>query len=158
MQTDMEQVYPIKHILLADDDKDHAVLFEKILRKECTGVSVDHVYDGEQLTRFLHINQVDLLFLDLNMPCKDGYECLREIRRDPLLKDIPIIVYSSSAHLSDIQKSFIHRADFYLVKPFRTEHLRTALKMIVSVNWREDPPIKQHYFINNRFVPFTASA
>jgi CheY-like chemotaxis protein len=92
------------------------------------------------------------------MPCKNGYDCLYEIRKDPALKDLPIVVYSSSAHMSDIQKSFLHRADFYLVKPFITEHLKTALKAILSVNWKEDPFIKNHYFINNRFVPYTASA
>lgn len=154
----MGQVYPIKNILLADDDKDHAALFERILKKEYADVIIFHVTDGEQLIQFLHLNQVDLLFLDLNMPCKNGYECLQEIRKDPSFYELPIIVYSSSAHLSDIQKSFIHRADFYLVKPFNVDHLRTALKMILSVNWKDNPPIKQHYFINNRFVPYTASA
>jgi len=154
----MEQLYPIRNILLADDDKDHAALFERILKREFPEVSIFHVTDGEQLIQYLHLNQVDLLFLDLNMPCKDGYECLQEIRKDPSLHDLPIIVYSSSAHLSDIQKSFIHRADFYLVKPFSIDHLQTALKMILSVNWKENPPIKQHYFINNSFVPYIATA
>ena len=91
------------------------------------------------------------------MPCKSGYECLREIREDPQLKNLLIIVYSSSAHLSDIQKSFIHRADFYVVKPFSSEHLKTALGTILSVN-RKLNPMRNHYVINNRFVPFTASA
>lgn len=154
----MEQYYPIQHILLADDDKDHAVLFERVVRKEYPHVRISHVGDGEQLIQFLHLNQIDLLFLDINMPCKNGYECLQEIRKDPALKDLPIIVHSSSAHLSDIQKSFVNRADFYLVKPFNTDHLKKALKMILSVNWKDDPPIGQHYFINNRFVPYTASA
>ena len=154
----MKQVFPIQTILLADDDMDHAALFERILKKEYPDVSIFHITNGEQLLPFLHLNRVDLLFLDLNMPCKDGYECLQEIRKDPALHDLPIIVYSSSAHLSDIQKSFIHRADFYLVKPFNVDHLKTALKMILSVNWKDNPPIKQHYFINNRFVPYTASA
>jgi CheY-like chemotaxis protein len=148
----------IEHILLADDDKDHAVLFERTVRKEHPSVKISYVNDGEQLLYFLHLNKVDLLFLDLNMPCKNGYECLLEIRKEPALRDLPIVVYSSSAHMSDIQKSFLHRADFYLVKPFITEHLKTALKAILSVNWKEDPFIKNHYFINNRFVPYTASA
>jgi len=154
----MESIYPIRHISLADDDKDHALLFTHILKKEFPHVQISCVTDGDQLIQFLHISQTDLLFLDLNMPCKDGYECLQEIRTDPFLQDLPIIVYSSSAHLSDIQKSFIHRADFYLVKPFHTDHLRTALKKILSFDWKENPPIKQHYFINNSFVPYIATA
>lgn len=148
----------IHHILLADDDKDHAILFERMIRKDYPAMQISYVNDGEQLICFLHLNKVDLLFLDLNMPCKNGYECLSEIRKEPALKDLPIVVYSSSAQMSDIQKSFLHRADFYLVKPFITEHLKTALKAILSVNWKEDPFIKNHYFINNRFVPYTATA
>jgi CheY-like chemotaxis protein len=153
----MDQLSHISHILLADDDGDHAVLFGRIIKEDYPNITISYVNDGERLIQFLHLNQIDLLFLDLNMPCKDGYECLHEIRRDASLKDLPIIVYSSSAHLSDIQKSFIHRADFYLVKPFKMDHLRTALKQILSVNWRDNPAIRQHYFINNRFVPFTAT-
>lgn len=153
----MEQIYPIQNIVLADDDKDHALVFGKVLKKEYPHINVSYVSDGDHLLSFLHEHKTDLLFLDLNMPCKNGYECLREIRKDPALKDLPIIVYSSSAHLSDIQKSFIHRADFYVVKPFSSEHLKTALQTILSVNWRLNP-MRNHYFINNRFVPFTASA
>ena len=82
---------------------------------------------------------------------------MQEIKKDPSLQHLPVIVYSSSAHMSDIQKSFILKADFYMVKPFSTEHLKTALKMILSINW-SDPPAHPHYFINNRFVPYTATA
>jgi CheY-like chemotaxis protein len=154
----MIQEYSIKRILLADDDDDHIILFEKILRKEFPQVEIDVVGDGEQLLQFLHLHAIDLLFLDLNMPCKNGHQCLQEIRKDISLKELPVVVYSSSAHLSDIQQSFIYRADFYLVKPFKTEHLQTALRMILSVNWKDNPPIRQHYFINNRFVPYTINA
>ncbi len=153
----MEELYSIEHVLLADDDRDHATLFERLIRREYPDVRISFVDDGEQLIHFLHLNKVDLVFLDLNMPCKNGYECLAEIRKDASLKDLPIIVYSSSAQMSDIQKSFLHRADFYLVKPFNTDHLKTALKAILSVNWKEDPFIRNHYFINNRFVLYTAT-
>jgi CheY-like chemotaxis protein len=153
----MTEASPIHHVLMADDDKDHAMLFERILRKEYPDLKISYVQDGQQLIQFLHLNQVDLLFLDINMPCKNGYECLQDIRKDPSLKDLPIIVYSSSAHLSDIQKSFLYKADFYLVKPFITDHLRTAVQMILSVDWKDNPPIKRHYFINNSFVPYTAA-
>jgi CheY-like chemotaxis protein len=154
----MENANPIQHILMADDDKDHAMLFEQVLKKEYPDVKLSVVHDGGQLIQFLHLNEVDLLFLDLRMPCKNGYECLQEIKNDPALKDIPIIVYSGSAHITDIQNSFIHKADFYMVKPFDTEHLKTALKIILSTNWKKDPPLRKHYFINNCFVPYTAIA
>jgi CheY-like chemotaxis protein len=55
-----------------------------------------------------------------------GDDCLQEIRKDRFLKELSVVVYNSSAHLSDSQKSFLNEADFYLVKPFITDHLRTA--------------------------------
>ena len=151
----MKQQAPL-HILLADDDQDHILIFRKVLADLFPQIQVSSVNDGEALTQFLHIHPVDRVFLDLHMPCRNGHECLMEIRKDSLLTDLPIIVYSSSAQLSDIQKSFINRADFYLVKPFHTDHLKTALEKILSVNWKEAPSIRQHYFINNRFVPYTS--
>lgn len=154
----MEERSPIQHVLMADDDRDHAVLFEKIIRKEYPHLKLSFVSDGEELMKFLRLNKVDLLFLDLKMPCKNGYECLEEIRANPAFEDLPVVVYSSSAHLIDIQNSFIHKADFYLVKPFITDHLKRAIQMIFSVDWKDNPPIRRHYFINNSFVPYTASA
>ena len=154
----MEETNPIEHVLMADDDKDHALLFERIILKEFPSMKVSYVSDGAQLMQYLHLHPVDILFLDLNMPCKNGYECLREIKKESGLNDLPIVVYSASANLNDIQKSFLNNADFYLVKPFITEHLKTAIKMILSVDWKNDPPIRRHYFINNSFVPYTATA
>ncbi|MFL5741571.1 MAG: response regulator [Flavisolibacter sp.] len=153
----MEQNYQLQNILLADDDADHVEIFKRILQKEFPSMKISTVSDGEQLIHFLHLHPIDLLFLDLKMPCKNGYECLQEIRKDPSLSQLPIVVYSSSAQMNDIQKSFLHRADFYLVKPFMTEQLKTALRHILNINWKEDSSIRHHYFINNRFVPYTAT-
>jgi CheY-like chemotaxis protein len=149
---------PIQHVLMADDDRDHALLFQRLIMKEYPSVKISYVCDGEQLMHFLHLHAVDILFLDLNMPFKNGYECLQEIRKEAALKKLTIVVYSSSAHLRDIQKSFLNDADFYLVKPFITEHLKRAIQMILSADWQDDPPIKRHYFINNSFVPYTTNA
>jgi CheY-like chemotaxis protein len=147
-----------QHVLMADDDRDHALLFQRLIIKEYPSVKISYVCDGEQLMHFLHLHAVDILFLDLNMPFKNGYECLQEIRKEAGLKNLPIVVYSSSAHLRDIQKCFLNDADFYLVKPFITEHLKRAIQMILSADWQDDPPIKRHYFINNSFVPYTTNA
>lgn len=147
---------PIKHVLMADDDSDHALLFERILKSEYPQLKLSFVKDGQALLKFLSMNAVDILFLDLNMPCRNGFECLQEIKGNPVFDDLPIIIYSNSAYISDIQRSFLNKADFYMVKPFVTDHLKTALKMIFSVNWKDDVPIRHHYFINNKFVPYIA--
>jgi CheY-like chemotaxis protein len=143
-----------KHIVLADDDKDHGIFFQRILHRIAPQVRFSQVYDGVALLDYIKQNAVDLLFLDLKMPCKNGHQCLEEIKADPRLNTLPVIVYSSSCHPADIQNSFIHQADLYLVKPFHAEHLKRALTAILST-WGQH--LQRHYFINNRFVPYTAT-
>jgi CheY-like chemotaxis protein len=151
----MKRSEPLR-ILLADDDRDHAILFAHILKDVDPTVRLFLVHNGDDLLHFLNENPIDLVFLDLKMPCKNGHECLREIRENEMLKTIPVIMYSSSAYMPDIKNAFNQKADFYMVKPFSAEHLKNALVSILSVDWNESMALRQHYFINNRFVPYTA--
>lgn len=146
----------VNHIMLADDDRDHAFLFELVLKQVDPSKSLSVAYDGEQLFAMLARVQPEILFLDLNMPCKNGIECLQEIRNTPELKDLKVVVYSSSAKMSDIKRSYLHKADLYIVKPFHTEHLKNALDIVLRKEAWEKASFKNHYFINSRFVPFTA--
>jgi CheY-like chemotaxis protein len=145
----------MNHVVLADDDTDHAIIFKKVLEAVDPSRYLTIARDGEELIRLLSTYVPELLFLDLNMPCKNGLECLQDIRQNLNLHDLPIVVYSSSTHMTDIQKSYIHRADLYMVKPFNSFHLKNALESILKMEWRSEVSQK-YYFINNKFVPFTA--
>jgi CheY-like chemotaxis protein len=146
----------MNRVVLADDDPDHGLLFQIVLRQVDPSKNLTIVKDGSELMNLLDRFVPDLLFLDLNMPCKNGYECLVEIRQRPELKNLPIVVYSSSTYMTDIQKSYVHKADLYMVKPFNSLHLRNALASILKMEWIENYSQQKYYFINNRFVPFTA--
>lgn len=143
-------------VVLADDDPDHGLLFQLVLKQVDSTKTFTIVKDGAALMNLLDSFVPDLLFLDLNMPCKNGYECLVEIRKRPELRNLLIVIYSSSAHMTDIQKSYVHKADLYMVKPFNSLHLRNALDSVLKMEWIENYPNERFYFINNRFVPFTA--
>lgn len=143
-------------VLLADDDEDHGFLFKMVLKQVDPSKTLYIIKDGDSLLQSLQTQVPDLLFLDLNMPCKSGLECLQDIRENLQLTELPIVVYSSSTHMTDIQKSYLHRADLYMVKPFNSFHLRNALESILSMEWRKNYTDQKYYFINNRFVPFTA--
>lgn len=145
------------HVILADDDQDHAFLFERILKKVDPDKRLTIAKDGSELLTLLSTTIPDLLFLDLNMPCKNGIECLREIRSNPNLAHLPIIVYSSSSRMTDIQRAYINKADLYMVKPFHTDHLCNALSSVLKIDLKKTTALKNHYFINNTFVPFTAT-
>ena len=146
----------VNHVILADDDHDHGTLFERVLKGVDPSRKLTVARDGEELLRLLAQLKPEILFLDLNMPHKSGIECLQEIRRDVTLKDLKVVVYSSSSRMSDIRRSYVHKADLYMVKPFHTEHLRNALDIVLNRDHWQRAALKKHYYINNRFVPFTA--
>jgi CheY-like chemotaxis protein len=87
------------HILLSDDDADDRSFFENALKEIPIDTRLTTVNDGEQLMEYLSKNSdqlPDVLFLDLSMPRKGGFECLTEIREDLNLKDFPIVMFSTS--------------------------------------------------------------
>ncbi len=94
----MHEEIPI-NILLADDDLDDRGLFSKALGQLPIKTNLTMVHDGEHLMSYLYDNSghhPDILFLDLSMPRKKGFECLPEIKEQEKIKDIPIIVFSTS--------------------------------------------------------------
>ena len=89
----------ILHIILADDDIDDRFFFDKALKEIPIPNRLTTVNDGEQLMNYLienHTDLPDVLFLDLSMPRKTGFECLTEIKENAKLKDLPVIMISTS--------------------------------------------------------------
>ena len=92
------QKIPLK-ILLADDDTDDRSFFEKAIKQIPIATSLTTFNDGEQLMNYFSSNPEklhDVLFLDLSMPRKTGFECLSEIMENEKLKNIPVIVFTTS--------------------------------------------------------------
>ena len=107
-------------IMLADDDNDDREFFEEIVTEIDSSIKVKVVESGEQLMKILTAKNAslpDMLFLDLNMPGKDGKQCLREIKSDPGLMHLPVIIYSTSALPGDIKDTHLNGANLYLRKP-----------------------------------------
>ena len=87
------------NILLADDDTDDCFFFDKALKEIPIATHLTTVNNGEQLMNYLIENSdhlPDVLFLDLSMPRKTGFECLSEIKKNKKLKDLPVIMFSTS--------------------------------------------------------------
>jgi CheY-like chemotaxis protein len=118
-------------ILLADDDADDRELFEEALADIHPNAVLTTAQDGEELMFILqNYHKPDLLFLDLNMPRKNGKECLREIVKDPGLQQIPIIIYSTSVNPVDIEETFSLGAIRFLRKPNSYEELKRNVSEI----------------------------
>lgn len=89
---------PLK-ILLADDDIDDCIFFKTVIEELSVPFELTTVNDGEQLMKhlFQHSETLpDIIFLDLSMPRKNGFECLCEIKDNEVLKDIPVVMFSTS--------------------------------------------------------------
>ena len=87
------------NILLAEDDTDDRFFFSKALKEIPLSTSLATVHDGEELMNYLEKNSNNLpniLFLDLSMPRKTGFECLYEIKNNEMLKDMPVVMLSTS--------------------------------------------------------------
>src|ERR1041385_2052858 len=92
------QDIPLK-ILLAEDNQHDRYFFKKALNEIGIPAELTSVNDGDLLMKHLAknlMNLPDILFLDLNMPCKNGFECLSEIKQDPALNGFPVVIFSTS--------------------------------------------------------------
>ena len=109
------------NILLADDDADDRTFFEDALEELALPAELSTVNDGVQLMKTLTATQKDLLpdvlFLDLNMPLKSGFECLTEIKSTETLKYLPIIIFSTSLDTTTVDKLYAQGATYYICKP-----------------------------------------
>lgn len=108
------------NILLADDDTDDCLFFEEALAELSEPVNFTAVHDGEQLMQLL-INETNklpqILFLDLNMPRKNGFECLAEIKQDRKLKNLPVVIFSTSFEQEVVNLLYDNGAHYFIRKP-----------------------------------------
>ena len=150
-------LFIFKNIWLADDDPDDAAFFEDALKEIQWEASLKVIQSGKALIESLEtLPPPDLLFLDLNMPVLDGKRCLRHIRNTLHLKQLPIVVYSSSPHPHDVMVSYRLGANLYVKKPDSYGDIVRTIKQIMKMDWNKPDKIASQFFIDNKYVPFRA--
>lgn len=130
-------------IVLADDDIDDRDFFAEAISELEFKVHLENVEDGSNLLRILEDPDKvlpHLIFLDLNMPNKNGRECLDEIRKNERLKSIPVIIYSTSSSPKDIEETFVKGANLYVRKPSSFNDLLVIIRKVLSLNWDKYQP------------------
>ncbi len=133
-------------ILLADDDDEDMQMTVEALRESRLANDVRAVRDGEELMDYLHrrgrfADAADsplpgLILLDLNMPRKDGREALAEIKANPALRTIPVIVLTTSQAEEDIFRSYDLGVNSFITKPVTFAGLTEAMR-IMATYWFE---------------------
>ena len=106
------------NIFLAEDDEDDALFFKEVLSELLSNADLTIFTNGEKLMNQLYMNELlpDIIFLDLNMPRKNGFECLKEIKSNSSLKAIKTIILSTTSDEVQIKKCNSLGADMFLTK------------------------------------------
>lgn len=127
-------------ILMADDDADDRRLTKEALEESRVANALQFVNDGEELLQYLKREgkyagqdaapRPGLILLDLNMPRKDGRTALKEIKSDPVLRQIPVVILTTSKADEDIYRSYDLGVNSYIVKPVTFEALVDILQTL----------------------------
>jgi CheY-like chemotaxis protein len=127
-------------ILLADDDEDDRLLAEDALEESRLANTLKFVEDGEELMDYLHQRgewaepgaapRPGLILLDLNMPRKDGRQALKEIKGDPELRNIPVVILTTSKAEEDILRSYDLGVNSFITKPVTFDGLVDIMRLL----------------------------
>ena len=121
-------------ILIVEDNPGDVRLIKEALKTSSIKPTLYFVRDGLEATRFLETRMQDgfphLMVLDLNLPKKSGFEVLQFVKRDEMLKRIPVIVLSSSQNPEDVAKAYDLHANCYLTKPANFDAFIDILKAL----------------------------
>tara|TARA_R110002049_G_scaffold329_11_gene1857 strand:- start:6154 stop:6600 length:447 start_codon:yes stop_codon:yes gene_type:complete len=140
------------HILLADDDEDDCMFFKDALDELSIPASFNAVNNGVELMDFLQNNLPKLpqvLFLDLNMPRKSGMECLTEIKGSEKLRQLPVIIYSTSSNLEVMDLLYEKGAQYYIRKPADFSNLKSVIGSAIDLIDQKKvfQPIREEFVI-----------
>ena len=138
-------------IILADDDESDRLIFKEAVSELKIQTKIQTVNDGVELMAFLEKATrpyPHILFLDLNMPRKNGITCLKEIRANSAFNEISIAIYSTSASEQDIEDTFLNGANVYINKPNDFNNLKASLEKALMTSYEFlNPPFNRSNFL-----------
>jgi len=140
------------NILLADDDTDDCIFFKEALGELLLSTSLTIVNDGEQLMQLL-TNESSILphvlFLDLNMPRKNGFECLAELKLSNKLKQLPVIVFSTSFEQEVVNQLYMSGAQYFIRKPSEFSQFKQIIELSLTLITKNTnyQPIRENFVI-----------
>jgi CheY-like chemotaxis protein len=142
------------NLLLVDDDRDDCLFFKEALGALPVTASLTMLHNGEQLMQLLSKKAVApaphrILFLDLNMPRKNGYEVLSELKLDKKLKKLPIIIFSTSSELDVANLLYEKGAHYYINKPTEFSQLKRVIyqALLLTTISSVKQPAKRNFVI-----------
>ena len=140
------------NIFLAEDDSDDRMLFEDALKQVNIPTRLILANNGvELMTNLEGVTEPPpphVIFLDLNMPFKNGFQCLHEIRNTPKLQDIPVVIFSTTASDDAVNKTYEQGANHYISKPRSFDLLIKAIETVLKLEmWQAPQSPKEKYIL-----------
>jgi DNA-binding response OmpR family regulator len=128
-------------VLLVEDDDDHAELVTRTLRRNRLAGTIARLHDGESALAYLRREDAyadrprpDIVLLDLKLPKLDGYDVLKAIKGDDVLRMIPVIILTTSDAEADRSRAYAYNANSYIVKPVNFDRFRKMVEDL-SLYW-----------------------
>ena len=135
--------------MLAEDDEDDSQFFEEALKSVTDPPSLIRAKDGVELTNLLQdiYPLPDIIFLDLNMPRKNGAQCLKEIRKKESLQHLPVIVLSTTSSEDIVDAMYQSGANLYIQKPSDFKMWKRAIAKVLNMDWNIHAPfsVKENF-------------
>lgn len=119
-----------KKILIVDDEPNIVISLEFLMKREGFDVSVAN--DGEEAVHCIRTERPDLVLLDVMMPKKNGFEVCQEVKADPELQDVRILMLTAKGRDTEVSKGLALGADAYMTKPFSTKELVERVRSMLE--------------------------
>jgi CheY-like chemotaxis protein len=144
----------ISSVVFAEDDEDDQLYFREVFREIDPAIQVVFVRDGNQLLQLLKNFLPDLLFLDLEMPHKNGLECLVELRKDIAYDHLPVVIFSSTMRPANIQTAYEMGAHLFLHKSSTYSDYSHCLRQILLLDWTDPEKVRETYCTDTVYHSF----
>ena len=127
----------LKNIFLTEDDDDDREVFKIALHDIDETIKFEFATNGkETIERLKDCNTLpDIIFLDLNMPIMNGFECLSALKNDSRLVTLPVVIFTTSSNPLDVQATHQLGANVFLIKPVSIAELTKKLQRILQINF-----------------------
>lgn len=138
------------NVLVAEDDLDDFEILSDAIGDLPLKIVLSRAENGDVLMRLIHEKIPDLLFLDIILPCRNGRDCIREIRSDRKFDALPIIIYTSLKDIDTIEFCYRWGTNLFVHKPHSFTDITEIVRKIFSINWKKIRyyPMRTEYVIN----------
>lgn len=142
----------IRKVLLIDDDEDDFLMFEDAVKNIDPAIEVSYIARANAVPPAESYEVPDILFLDINMPDRNGFEWLRCIRQRGY--NFPIVMYSTASNQAYVKRAFDEGADLYFPKPDSIMRLQDSLQQLLTMNWENPQNIKAEFCRDGHYKVF----